>query len=483
LSQKCPYCGKVFKRLSAHKCPSAPEKDSAAEISPEKPEKKPLEEPKSTKTAVPKPQKPQIKGGNLKEIINKTQAETNIGLVGHVDHGKTTLVKAICGEWTDRFSDEQERGISIKLGYANATILKCPNCDKFMTAWMAEQARKKGEKRYTCTYCKGDLEFVRKISFVDAPGHSVLMSTMLSGSSLMDGALLLIAADEICPQPQTREHLAALEIANVQNIVIVQNKIDSVSEERAIDNYNEIRTFVKGTIAENAPIIPVSAVFNANIGLVIEYFEKIIPTPSLNENEVFRFLIARSFDINKPGTPIEKLRGGVVGGSIIQGIVKVGEEIEIKPGLRVKDIYKPINAKIVSLSQGNVRLEMAKPGGLIGIGTELDPATTKSDSLIGHIAGPPGTLPTLLHEIDLDVHLLDKVIGAEEPIDVEPLKHNERLLLVVGTMRTAGVVTKILKHIVHINLSIPICADKRSLISISRVIKKRFRLIGYGYIK
>jgi translation initiation factor 2 subunit 3 len=352
-----------------------------------------------------------------------------------------------------------------------------------MTYWMAKQARKEGDKRIICPHCKGDLEFVRKVSFVDAPGHSVLMSTMLSGSSLMDGALLLIAANEICPQPQTREHLAALEIANIANIIIIQNKIDSVTEERALENFQEIKNFIKGSIAENAPIIPVSAIFNANIELIIENFEKIIPTPKLDEDKDFRILIARSFDINKPGSQIDNLKGGVIGGSITQGVVKIGDNIEMRPGILVKDKYRSIFANVVSLSQGNIRLKEAKPGGLIGIGTELDPSLTKSDSLIGNIGGVSGTLPEILMEIKMVVHLLDQVIGAEEPIKVEQIKHHERLLLVSGTMRTAGIVTKITKDLVYIQLSIPICAEKESLVSISRVIKKRFRLIGYGYIK
>ncbi|MFW9823391.1 MAG: GTP-binding protein, partial [Candidatus Thorarchaeota archaeon] len=151
-------------------------------------------------------------GKSLKELI-KQQAECNIGLVGHVDHGKTTLVKALTGDWTDRHSEEQERGISIKLGYSNATILYCPACDEYTTAHLVEKKRVKGQPRFTCQNCKGNLEFKRNISFVDAPGHEILMATMLSGASLMDGACLLIAADEQCPQPQTREHLAALNIA------------------------------------------------------------------------------------------------------------------------------------------------------------------------------------------------------------------------------------------------------------------------------
>jgi len=90
---------------------------------------------------------------------------------------------------------------------------------------------------------------------------------MLSGASLMDGACLLIAADEKCPQPQTREHLEALHIADIENIIILQNKIDAVSREQVKENYQQIKEFVKGTIAEKAPIIPISAVFGANIGL------------------------------------------------------------------------------------------------------------------------------------------------------------------------------------------------------------------------
>jgi len=329
---------------------------------------------------------------NMKELLKK-QAECNIGLVGHVDHGKTTLVKALTGDWTDRHSEEQERGISIKLGYSNTTILYCPDCDKYLTYYMSEKDRKEGQPRFSCPYCNGNLIFKRNISFVDAPGHEILMATMLSGASLMDGACLLIAADENCPQPQTREHLAALNIAGISRIIIIQNKIDAVSKEQAYENYKQIKEFVKDTVAENAPIIPISAVFGSNIDVVVRAFEEVIPTPESTEQEDFQFLIARSFDINRPGTDIIKLKGGVVGGSVLKGKTKVGDNIEIRPGLRVKNNYIPIISEIVSISQGSNNLEEAKPGGLIGLGTKLDPAITKGDSLIGQIVGKPGTLP------------------------------------------------------------------------------------------
>ncbi len=415
----------------------------------------------------------------FKDSIKK-QAECNIGLVGHVDHGKTTLVKALTGDWTDRHSEEQERGISIKLGYSDATILYCPSCNQYLTLYMVEVDRQKGQSRSTCAKCGNELEFKRNISFVDAPGHEILMATMLSGASLMDGACLLIAADEVCPQPQTREHLAALNIAGIERIIIIQNKIDAVTREKAIENYKQIKEFVKGTVAEGAPIIPISAVFGANLNIIVQAFEEIIPTPKLNENEAFEFLVARSFDINRPGKAIEDLKGGVIGGSVLKGKVKVGDRIEIKPGLHVNNDYIPIRTTVVSISQGKNQFEVAKPGGLVGLGTLLDPALTKGDSLIGQLVGKENSLPDIISEIELDVHLLDRVLGTENQIKIHELKHNEKLLLVVGTEKTAGTVSKIMKNTFVLTLNPPICPAENFIFAISRIINRRYRLIGYG---
>ena len=449
------------------------EKSSEVETLKLEVKEKPAKKVKTTKKVKPE------KSTNLKELIKK-QAECNIGLVGHVDHGKTTIVKALTGDWTDRHSEEKERGISIKLGYSNATILYCPECDEYLTYYMAEVARKKGQPRYNCPNCSKTLEFKRNISFVDAPGHEILMATMLSGASLMNGACLLISADERCPQPQTREHLEALNIANIKNIIIIQNKIDAVSKEQALENYKQIKEFVKDTIAQNAPIIPVSAVFGANLNLIVRAFEEIIKSPTIEEDEEFQFLVARSFDINRPGTQINDLNGGVIGGSVLKGKVQVGEEIEIRPGLRVKNNYQPLRTKIASISQGANFLEEAIPGGLIGLGTMLDPALTRGDSLIGHLVGRPGTLPEIISEVEIEVNLLERVLGSEVQMKVQQLKHNEKLLLVVGTEKTAGIVIKILKNSYIVSLSPPICAPVNSIFAISRIINRRYRLIGYG---
>jgi len=214
------------------------------------------------------------------------QPEANIGMVGHVDHGKTTLLERITGKWAAVHSEEMKRGITIRLGYANAIIYKCQKCQKYVT-------KKKCD-------CGGSVKKVREISFVDAPGHETLMATMLTGAATMDGALLLIAANEGI-QPQTREHLVALDIMGVKNIIIVQNKIDTVTEEEALRDFEEIKNFVKGTVAENAPIIPVSAQHGANIDVLLQYIEKVIPTPKRDLKKDPIMIIARSFDVNKPG--------------------------------------------------------------------------------------------------------------------------------------------------------------------------------------
>lgn len=251
-----------------------------------------------------------------------TQPDINIGLVGHVDHGKTTLTKMLSGVWTDRHSEEIKRGISIRLGYADTAIYKCPKCPEPQCYTVDK----------TCKYCGGEAEFLRAISFVDAPGHETLMATMLSGAALMNSAFLLIAANEPCPQPQTKEHLMGLEIAGLENIIIIQNKIDLVSDTEASDNFDQIKNFVKGTCAKNSPIIPISAHHEGNIDVLIMTMEKTMPSPKPDESLPPRLYIARSFDVNKPGISPDGLVGGIIGGSLIQGKLQIGEEIQIRPG-------------------------------------------------------------------------------------------------------------------------------------------------------
>ncbi|HIH01824.1 TPA: translation initiation factor IF-2 subunit gamma [Thermoplasmata archaeon] len=406
-----------------------------------------------------------------------SQPETNIGMIGHVDHGKTTLTKALTGEWTDRHSEEVKRGISIRLGYADAAFYKCGSCEE--PACYTNQPE--------CPSCKGECELLRAVSFVDSPGHETLMATMLSGAAIMNGALLLVAANEKCPQPQTREHLMALSIIGVDKIIVVQNKVDLVTKEQALQNHKEIKEFLKGTIAEDAPIIPISAHHNMNIDTLIMAIEKTIPTPKPSRTNPVRMYVARSFDVNVPGTKLKSLRGGVIGGSLIEGNLKVGDEIEIRPGRKVESgrgvTWEPIVTSVRSLLAGTLKLDEATPGGLVAIGTGLDPSLTKSDSLVGRIAGKPGTLPPVSDSLSIRTELLNRVVGMSSEQAVEGLKTNEPLMLSVGTATTVGVVTSGRTDSADISLKIPVCTERDQRIAISRRIAGKWRLIGYGVVQ
>jgi len=402
------------------------------------------------------------------------QPELNLGTLGHVDNGKSTLVQALAGVWTAKHSEELRRGITIRVGYADVGIYRCLKGKGYCTS----------EK---CPECNSRTKFVRGISFVDCPGHHSLMVTMLSGAALMDGALLVLSADKKCPQPQDREHLAAAEIADIDKILIVQNKIDLITQEQAIDNFKEIQMFVKGTVAEKAPVIPVSAQHSINLELLIENVEKHIPTPKRDLSKPPKMLIVRSFDVNKPGTDAEKLVGGVIGGSILEGVFSVGDEIEISPGLRVetkgKIHYGPLFTKIESLTAGGKFVEKAQCGGLVGVGTHLDPSLTRADGLVGNVVGKPNHLPPVLNNLTFEPHLFKQVIGTEELLKVEKVKTNENLVVNIGTAVSSGVVKSARRDIVEMTLRRSVLAEKKTRVAISRRIGDSWRLIGYGIVK
>ncbi len=404
------------------------------------------------------------------------QPEVNIGLVGHIDHGKTTLTKALSGVWADTHSEELKRGITIKLGYANTSFYKCP--------------KEKGPKAFTtlnrCVACGGEAKLQRAVSFVDSPGHETLMATMLCGAAIMDGALLVVAANEECPQPQTKEHLMALDIVGVDNIVVVQNKVDLVSREKVQENYQQIVQFLGEERAKKTPIIPISAQHNINVDALIQAIETIIPTPKRDPSADPRMYVARSFDVNRPGKHPSKLVGGVLGGALVQGKLKIGDEIEIRPGIRHKvenkDIWEPLHTTITTITTGDKATKEVTPGGSFGIGTSLDPSLSKADSLSGNLVGFPGKLPPVLSTLDLDVTLLERVVGSKEEIAVDPISPKELFMINVGSATTVGVVVDKHKDHVRVALKRPVCALEGERASLSRRFGARWRLIGYGVI-
>ncbi|MCX6776453.1 MAG: translation initiation factor IF-2 subunit gamma [Candidatus Micrarchaeota archaeon] len=400
------------------------------------------------------------------------QAEVNIGLLGHVEHGKTSVVRCLTGVWTLVHSEEKRRGITIKLGYADAVFRKCPKCPEPEAFTIEEK----------CPKCGAESELLRRVSFLDAPGHETLMATAIAASTIIDGAILVIAANEECPQPQTLEHMMILDILGVKNIVIVQNKVDLVDKAKAKANYEQITSFVKGTIAEKAPIVPFVANYCLNMDVLIGEIQKHIPTPKRNLEASPRMYIARSFDVNRPGTEINKLVGGVVGGSLIQGELKCDDEIEIRPGVskgeKDKEVYEAITSKVTALSAGKERLGSAVPGGLMAVGTRLDPSLTKADTLVGNILGKTGTLPETSNVIEIEFHILKRP-DMENP----PFKLNEPLVLGIGTSTSVGFVQKIKKNVMTVALKRPVCAEKKGKIAISRKVGQRWRLCGFGVLQ
>ncbi|KAF7493936.1 Eukaryotic translation initiation factor 2 subunit 3 [Sarcoptes scabiei] len=416
------------------------------------------------------------------EVISR-QATINIGTIGHVAHGKSTVVKAISGVQTVRFKNELERNITIKLGYANAKIFKCDHCPR-PECFISASSNKEDEFKCERADCQGKYRLLRHVSFVDCPGHDILMATMLNGAAVMDAALVLIAANESCPQPQTSEHLAAVEIMRLKHLLLLQNKIDLVKESQAKAQEEEIRKFIQGTVAEGCPIIPISAQLKYNINVLCEYIVKKIPIPDRDFISPPRLIIIRSFDVNKPGSEVEDIKGGVAGGSILKGVLTVGMEIEVRPGIidkndnHVIQCY-PIRSKIVSLYADQNDLQYAVPGGLIGVGTKIDPMLTRGDRMVGHVLGAVGTLPDIYVEIEITCFLLRR---DKKGAKVQKLAKNEVLMLNIGSLSTGGKVIAIRGDMAKILLYTPVCIEIGEKIALSRRVDRHWRLIGWAKI-
>ncbi|KAK7108093.1 eukaryotic translation initiation factor 2 subunit 3 [Littorina saxatilis] len=427
------------------------------------------------------------------EVISR-QATINIGTIGHVAHGKSTVVKAISGVQTVRFKNELERNITIKLGYANAKIYKCDN-DACPRPGCYRSCGSNKEDSFACDRqgCGGKFKVLRHVSFVDCPGHDILMATMLNGAAVMDAALLLIAGNESCPQPQTSEHLAAVEIMKLKHILILQNKIDLVKETQAKEQYEQILAFVKGTVAEGAPVIPVSAQLKYNIDVICEYITKRIPVPIRDFTSEPRLIVIRSFDVNKPGCEVDDLQGGVAGGSILRGVLRVGQEIEVRPGIVARDTEgklscRPILSRIVSLYAEQNDLQYAVPGGLIGVGTKIDPTLCRADRLVGQVLGAVGALPEIYTELEISFFLLRRLLGVKTEGDkkgakVQKLAKNEVLMVNIGSLSTGGRVQAVKADLAKIGLTNPVCTEIGEKIALSRRVEKHWRLIGWGQIR
>jgi translation initiation factor 2 subunit 3 len=309
------------------------------------------------------------------------------------------------------------------------------------------------------------------------------MATMLSGAAIIDAAILVVAANEGI-KPQTVEHLIALQAKGIKNLIVVQNKIDLVDSEKAKKNYKEIKDLLKGRY-DDAPVIPVSAQQGVNLSEVYRaIFEIPVPKRKLDGEPIF--IVARSFDINKPGVTPDKLHGAVLGGTLKQGVLKVGDEIEIKPGRVVKEAnqyrYHMINTKVKKLFKGSEEVSELTPGGSMSMETELDMTLGKADALAGCVVSLKGKLPEITEHLDIKYILFPEVFGVAMKTRVEPLKPSEMIMLSVNTSMTVGIIKRIQKDKIEITLKVPIVPFKGDSVAIARNLGNHWRLIGYGEI-
>jgi selenocysteine-specific elongation factor len=274
-----------------------------------------------------------------------------IGTAGHVDHGKSTLVKALTGIDPDRLAEEKERGMTIDLGFA----------------WL-------------------HLPSGREVSIVDVPGHESFIRNMLAGVGGIDAALLVIAADEGI-MPQTREHLAILDLLAVPRGVVALTKADLVDDEWLELVCEEVRETLQGTTLAGSAILPVSAYTRQGVPELLAALDQVLDTTSGRKN------------IARPRLPVDRVFsltgfGTIVTGTLLDGNFKLGQDVEILP--------QGIKTRVRSLQTHQQQIEMAQPGSRVALNVVNVP---RSDIERGNVVALPGQLRTTLL-VDARIHLL-----------------------------------------------------------------------------
>jgi len=410
--------------------------------------------------------------------ISSDQPTINIGTLGSVSNGKSTIIKSLTGIATQKYTKELESSITIKLGYANCKIFKCNECPK-PTCYQSFPSHIKDPK---CHHCDNTLVLKRHISFVDCPGHHLLMSTMLNGTAIMDGAIFVISAAEHIPQPQTAQHMTSANIMGLNDLIVCLNKLDiPKTPAETQQKYKDTLKFLKNTVAQNAPIIPMSASQNINLDVLSEYLCTQIPEPQRDLQSPPKMIVVRSFDINKQYSSIEDIKGGIAGGSLIKGTLSIGDQVEIRPGAILKNqdgSFRciPIKSRILSLKSEKNKLTKAFPGGLIAVGLDIDPGLTISDHLVGQTIGIPGHMP------DITVRL---------KVTYNPIEEGENFIIKKGrqckiNINASNIDCEILKASksgkLHLKLEKPICVEENDKISISLLQNNKPKLTGWGSI-
>jgi len=423
---------------------------------------------------------------NLDTLIN--QPTINIGMIGSVSNGKSSITEKITGIKTQKYASEKERNITIKLGYANAKIYKCntcpePNCYQSCQSEIFS---------LNCKFCNENMTLVKHISIVDCPGHLALMATMLNGTSVMDCTILVESASNNGTASQTNEHLMATNLVNLPNKIVCMNKVDLTKKDIALTKIAALKTKLQEfEITKDSPVIPIAANYGINIDVLCQYICEYIPEPIRDLTAVLKMIVVRSFNVNKQEIDVNDLQGGVVGGTIIRGTLNKGITVTIYPGLIDKNsinssnstkwTYTPLKAKVISINSEKNNLEFAIPGGLIGVQLDIDPGLTGKDGLVGNLI----TLTTnnqtnfkIYETIFVEFSLLDR-----ENLLEETVKPNDDLIINCNSSNTKGKIIKIRKNKMEINLTEnPLCLEIGDYITISKVFEKNMIIIGRGTV-
>jgi len=413
-----------------------------------------------------------------KEIM-KNQPTINVGMIGSVSNGKSSVTEKITSVKTQKHSSEMKRNITIKLGYANAKIFKCQTCP----APQCYQHQPSSVMDANCNSCDSPMTLEKHISVTDVPGHLSLMTTMLNGTCVMDTTILVESAANDGLAPQTKHHLLATKMIGVNNSIACLNKMDLVKKQKGTEKLLELRKNLIGTMAETSPIIPVAANHGINIDVLCEYICKFIKEPVRNYNATLKMIIIRSFNVNKQEVSLDQLEGGVVGGTITQGVLHKGDKISIHPGLIDKNHdndktrwkYKPIKGTVLSINSETNNLDFAIPGGLIGIKLDIDPGLATKDNLVGNImTNYDNTDAYCVYEIIfVELQLFDDMQIANKEILVINSNACSEKCEVVKTKNTKAEL-KLLER--------PICAIKSDYITISKIIANNITVVGRAQI-
>ncbi len=299
-----------------------------------------------------------------------------LGTAGHIDHGKTSLIRALTGIDTDRLKEEKQRGITIELGFAYL-----------------------------------DLPDGTRLGIVDVPGHERFVKHMVAGATGIDLVALVIAADEGV-MPQTREHLEICQLLRVKEGLVVLTKIDLVDDLEWVDMVEEdIRDFLKGSFLENAPIVRVSAMTGEGLDTLKQVLFQMVPkVPPRNTSGPFRMSIDRVFTMRGFGT--------VVTGTSLSGRLRVGDPVTVYPS--------GIATKVRGLQVHNQEVQEAFPGQRTAINLQgVDRDAVQRGEVV---ATPDSLLPSYM--LDVSLELL--------PDAPQPLKDRQKIRFHTGTTETVA---------------------------------------------